>query len=81
MKRIRILGLMALWILFAGMFSANLLAQVQAGDEYYLYNTYYDRILGQKADNTPGLSKSGTNADNNSYIFVVEASATEGYFT
>ena len=78
--RIRLLSLMILCAVFAGVFSGTLSAQVQAGDEYYLYNIYYDRVLGQKADASPGLSKIGVNTDNNSYIFVVESSATEGYF-
>lgn len=53
---------------------------VYEGGEYYLYNLYYERVLGQKTDGTPGLSPLGTNTIPSSYIFVAEASGTEGYF-
>ncbi|MGC3978477.1 MAG: glycosyl hydrolase [Paludibacteraceae bacterium] len=49
-------------------------------EKYYLYNIYYDRVLGQKTDGTPGLSKLNTNTIADSYVFVAEASGTEGYY-
>lgn len=51
-----------------------------AGQEYYLYNVFYNRILGQKTDGSPGISVLNTNSIADSYIFVAESSTIDGYF-
>lgn len=51
---------------------------IYAGGEYYLYNTYYNRLLGDNADGSgPALSDEGKNADADSYIFVAEKSSLD----
>ena len=68
----------------AVLLSLNLHAEgtnaIQAGSEYYLYHPHYGKLLGQKADGTPGLSAAGQNADAETYVFTAEASATPGYY-
>ena len=55
---------------------------IYAGGEYYLYNTYYNKLLGDnEAGNGPALSAYGKNADPDSYVFVAEKSSLdEGYY-
>ncbi len=55
---------------------------IRNGGEYYLYNLYYDRVLGGNAENnSPTLSAFGTNADSTGYVFVAEASSLHaGYY-
>ncbi len=55
---------------------------IRNGGEYYLYNLYYDRVLGGNAENnSPTLSAFGTNADSTTYVFVAEASSLHsGYY-
>lgn len=49
--------------------------------EYFIYNTYYNRIIGSNAAETaPALSYLGTQADTASYVWVVEASDNDGYY-
>ncbi|MBO7103187.1 MAG: hypothetical protein J6W02_05840, partial [Bacteroidaceae bacterium] len=60
--------------------SHNSWAAIQDKGEYYIVSDYYQKVLGLTADGTkPRLSTIGTNADANSYVFIAEASATEGY--
>lgn len=70
-------------ILFVTVFLFQIAATpaITTGKEYYLYHLYYDKVLGQKSDGTtPGLSQLGLNTNANSYLFVVEASGTTGYY-
>ncbi len=55
---------------------------IRDGGEFYIYNVYYDRVLGGNADNgSPALSVLGANADKDSYVFVAEASSLhQGYY-
>ena len=47
---------------------------IRDGGEYYLYNVHYDRCLGGNAENnSPALSKAGTDMQN--YVWVAEASS------
>lgn len=49
-------------------------------NEYYIWLNIYEKLLGTNEDGTgPALSAYGKNADADSYIFVAEASDTEGY--
>lgn len=69
-------------MLFAGRATAsgNDIYSIQSGNEYYIYHPYYGRLLGIKADGaTPGISRPGTQADADSYVFVAEASTTPGF--
>lgn len=51
---------------------------IYAGGEYYLYNTYYNRLLGDNAEgNGPALSVDGKNSDADSYVFVAEKSSLD----
>ena len=59
----------------------GLRAQIVDGGEYYIISDYYDMVLGLSPDGTtPRLSAYGTNADENSYVLVAEASAAKDYF-
>ena len=81
MMRIRtlLLNICTLLLLLVGM-SQNSWAAIQDKGEYYIVSDYYQKVLGLTADGTkPRLSTIGTNADANSYVFIAEASATEGY--
>ena len=40
-----------------GVFFRYFVGSGTSGDEYYLYNIYYDRVLGQKADASPVCQK------------------------
>ena len=56
-------------------------AAVQDGGAYYIVSDYYQKVLGTTADGTkPRLSAFGTNTDADSYVFIAETSASEGYF-
>lgn len=60
---------------------ASLHAQIADGGEYYIRNDFYDKVLGLNADGTlPRLSAFGTNENGESYVFVAEASNSEGYY-
>ena len=51
------------------------------GGEYYLYNTYYKRLIGSDAAGTaPALSYLGVNSDTASYVWVAQASTTSSYY-
>lgn len=51
--------------------------RVQSGNEYYIYQVHYGRLLGVKADGaTPGLSRPGTQPNADSYRFVAESDAS-----
>ncbi|MBE6291082.1 MAG: hypothetical protein E7091_01500 [Bacteroidales bacterium] len=50
------------------------------GGEYYLYNTYYSRLLGLNASNIPALAASDAEASNAAYTWCAESSNKEGYY-
>lgn len=50
------------------------------GGEYYLYNTYYSRLLGLNASNAPALAVTDGAAANDAYTWCAESSDKEGYF-
>ncbi len=50
------------------------------GGEYYLYNTYYSRLLGLNASNIPALAASDAEASNAAYTWCAENSNKEGYY-
>ena len=57
------------------------MAAVQDGGAYYIVSDYYQKVLGMTADGSkPRLSAIGTNVDADSYVFIAEASATEGFY-
>ncbi len=80
MKKLYYFLFMLLFLIPAMSTTAKAASTIQEGEEYFLYNLYYNRALGQKADGTPGLSVLGTNTIESSYIFVAENSGTEGFF-
>lgn len=69
-----LIGMISSWSFLAAKSSLT------AGKEYFLYNVHYGRVLGQKADRTPGLSILGINPNSDSYIFVAETTGTNEYF-
>ncbi|MBQ3237636.1 MAG: hypothetical protein IJA98_01015 [Bacteroidaceae bacterium] len=50
------------------------------GGEYYLYNTYYNRLLGLNTSNVPALSATNADASNAAYTWCAESSNKEGYY-
>lgn len=50
--------------------------------EYYIVSDYFNMALGVDAEksNTPALSVYGTVEDTTSYVFIAEASSTNGYY-
>lgn len=50
------------------------------GGEYYIYNTYYSRLLGINDDNVPALAGSTVEAGNDIYTWCAEESNKEGYY-
>ncbi len=50
------------------------------GGEYYLYNTYYSRLLGLNTSNIPALAASDAEASNAAYTWCAESSNKEGYY-
>ena len=51
-----------------------------AGQDYYIYNTYYDRVLGPSADNAqPRLTVYNAERDAQ-YLFTAVSAPTAGYF-
>lgn len=55
---------------------------IKTGGEYFIISDYYNKVLGTDAEGseTPALSTYGTVTDNNAYIFVAEASSSDGYY-
>ena len=55
-------------------------AELQNDHEYYIWLNIYEKLLGSNKDNNgPAISAYGKNTDTDSYVFVAEASGTEGY--
>ena len=50
------------------------------GGEYYLYNTYYNRLLGTNASNGPALVRTDGAADNAAQTWCAEQSEQNGYY-
>ena len=50
------------------------------GGEYYLYNTYYSRLLGTNTSNAPALVATNGAAGNDVYTWCAEQSNKEGYY-
>lgn len=50
------------------------------GGEYYLYNTYYSRLLGANTSNVPALVANNGAANNDAYTWRAEQSNKEGYY-
>ena len=50
------------------------------GGEYYLYNTYYSRLLGTNTSNVPALVATDGAAGNAAYTWCAEQSDKAGYF-
>ena len=50
------------------------------GGEYYLYNTYYSRLLGTNTNNLPALVASDGAAGNAAYTWCAEQSDKTGYY-
>ena len=50
------------------------------GGEYYLYNTYYHRLLGLNASGIPALGISNAEALNEAYTWCAESSNKQGYY-
>ena len=50
------------------------------GGEYYLYNTYYNRLLGLNTSNIPALAATNADASNAAYTWCAESSNKEGYY-
>ncbi len=50
------------------------------GGEYYLYNTYYSRLLGLNTNNIPALAATDAEASNAAYTWCAESSNKEGYY-
>lgn len=50
------------------------------GGEYYLYNTYYSRLLGLNTSNVPALASTDGTAANDAYTWCAESSEKEGYY-
>ena len=80
MKRLfRVYNILALCIvmLFSAMTSHAALAD---NGEYYIWLNIYEKLLGSNANgDAPALSAYGKNANAESYVFVAEASGTDGY--
>lgn len=58
--------------------SAN--AALQADGEYYIWLNIYEKLLGNNSDeDAPALSVFGIKSNADSYVFVAEASGSEGY--
>ena len=77
-KRVFVLCL-CLFLLLVGW--TRSVAAVLDGGAYYIVSDYYQKVLGVAADGSkPRLSAFGTNADADSYVFIAEASATDGFF-
>ena len=55
---------------------------IEEDGEYYIRSDYYDMVLGVDSSysSTPALSAYGTVADTTTYIFVAEASSTDGCY-
>lgn len=58
----------------------NITNKLYAGGEYYLYNTYYSRLLGINASNVPALVVSDGAAANAAHTWCAEQSDKAGYF-
>ena len=55
-------------------------AALTANKEYYIWLNIYEKLLGSNAaGDAPSLSAYGKNTTANSYVFVAEASGTDGY--
>ncbi len=55
-------------------------ATLKADTEYYLWLNIYEKLLGTNEEgNGPAISAYGTNTEADSYVFVAEASGTNGY--
>ena len=55
-------------------------ATLKENTEYYIWLNIYEKLLGSNEDGSaPAISAYGKNADTDSYIFVAEASGTDGY--
>ena len=55
-------------------------ATLKDNTEYYIWLNIYEKLLGSNEDNSaPAISAYGKNTDADSYIFVAEASGTDGY--
>ncbi|MCH5174818.1 MAG: RICIN domain-containing protein [Prevotellaceae bacterium] len=55
-------------------------AALTANKEYYIWLNIYEKLLGSNAaDDAPSLSAYGKNTTADSYVFVAEASGTDGY--
>ena len=53
---------------------------LKPGTDYYIWLNIYEKLLGSNEANTaPALSAYGTNSDPASYVFIAEASGTDGY--
>ena len=50
------------------------------GGEYYLYNTYYSRLLGTNNSDTPALVATDGDAANAAHTWCAEQSDKEGYY-
>ena len=50
------------------------------GGEYYLYNTYYSRLLGTNTSNAPALVATNGAANNAAYTWCAESSNKQGYY-
>ena len=55
-------------------------ASLQADGEYYIWLNIYEKVLGNNsAEDAPALSTFGIKTDADSYVFVAEASGSDGY--
>ena len=56
-------------------------ADIQPGEEYYIWLNIYEKLIGSsESGDTPELSAYGTNADSDSYVFAAEKSSSDGYW-
>ena len=75
----RICGIVALvCVMLCGALPSR--ATLTANGEYYIWLNIYEKLLGSdEAGNAPSLSAYGKNSEADSYVFVAEASGTDGY--
>lgn len=54
---------------------------IKDGGKYFIYNTYYNKVLGTRSDKSgyAGLSTFGTN-DSTDYVWTAKKSTTDGYY-
>ena len=58
----------------------NSIFELVAGQDYYIYNTYYNRVLGPSSDNTQPRLVAYDAAKDSQFLFTAVKAPTAGYF-